>query len=185
MEYLFFIRGVADNPPFWPGGGGGGRHPRDGRFPSTNSEPSLSAQLPTGASANRSQVLIPTFLQPSLVAAPGPWTSMRGRQSAPCHLPEEWWAERWVVPERGRRRDQGRLWRGATSRSQAAKEALCITCFPAHCLEPCLLLTSAQALPAPTPAPEGAHRNACSSGVCQAPCRAPGVLGTQSVSERC
>lgn len=165
MEYLFFIRGVADNPPFWPGGGGGGRHPRDGRFPSTKSEPSLSAQLPTGASANRSRVLIPTFLQPS-------WTSMRGRQSAPCHLPEEWWAERWVGPKWGRHGDQGRLQQGATSRSQAAKEALCITCFPAHCPEPCSLLRSQllrHCLPPPQPqkVPTGRPvHTRCPSGRC-------------------
>ena len=93
----------ADNPPFWPGEwGGGGRHPWDGHFPSANSEPSLAAQLPTRASANRSRVLIPTFLQPSPAATPGLGTSMRGRQSAPSCLPEEWWAERRVVQECGR-----------------------------------------------------------------------------------
>lgn len=172
MEYLFFIRGVADNPPFWPGEwGGGGRYPWDGRFPSTNSEPSLSAQLPTGASANRSRVLIPTFLQPSPAATPGLGTSTRGRQSVPSCLPEEWWAERRVVREWGKTdysgepppEAEGALALGAGTeqpRKHSAERAP-----PAHPPPRALLtaqIAAAQALPAPTPAPEGAHRKACS-----------------------
>lgn len=172
MEYLFFIRGVADNPPFWPGEwGGGGRYLWDGRFPSTNSEPSLSAQLPTGASANRSRVLIPTFLQPSPAATPGLGTSTRGRQSAPSCLPEEWWAERRVVREWGRTdysgepppEAEGALALGAGTeqpRKHSAERAP-----PAHPPPRALLtaqIAAAQALPASTPAPEGAHRKACS-----------------------
>lgn len=164
-------RSGADNPPFWPGEwGGGGRHPWDGRFPSANSEPSLSAQLPTGASANRSRVLIPTFLQPSPAATPGLGTSMTGRQSAPSCLPEEWWAERRVVWEWGRT-DYGEELPpeaeggpGPGRWDQAAKEALCRWCSPSSPPRALLTvqITAAQALPAPTPAPEGARQKPCS-----------------------
>ena len=172
-------RSGADNPPFWPGEWGGGRrHPWDGHFPSANSEPSLSAQLPTGASANRSRVLIPTFLQPSPVATPGLGTSMRGRQSAPSCLPEEWWVEQRVVQEWGRTdysgepppEAEGVLVLGAGTeqpRKHSAEHAP-----PAHHPEPCSLFRSQlprRYLPPPQPqkVPTGRPVHAsCPSGRC-------------------